>query len=141
MAICGARSRCVYVSSLPVACSPSCLLENLSLASQARWLPPRLMVPDGLVLISQARIREAASRQAMPGGPKVEGDAERRMRELYEERLREYGDLAKGDEEGDMEIRWVEPMALWSMREGGVPRPTVLVGIVGSCHGVSDVEL
>ena len=47
----------------------------------------------------EARIREAASRQAMPGGPKVEGEAERRMRELYEERLREYGDLAAVDDE------------------------------------------
>ena len=48
----------------------------------------------------EARIREAASREAMPGAaPKVEGAAERRMRELYEERLREYGDLAALDEE------------------------------------------
>lgn len=50
---------------------------------------------------AQARIREAATRHTMPGGAKVEGEAERRMRELYEERLREYGDLAKGEEEED----------------------------------------
>lgn len=54
----------------------------------------------------EARIREAATRQAMPGGPKVEGEAERRMRELYEERLREYGDLAAADDEmGDERYR------------------------------------
>lgn len=55
----------------------------------------------------ETRIREAAARQAMPGAPeaKVEGEAERRMRELYEERLREYGDLATGDEEKDEEVR------------------------------------
>lgn len=56
----------------------------------------------------QARIREAAAMQTVPGGgaggAKREGEAERRMRELYEERLREYGDLAvvddtKGDED------------------------------------------
>lgn len=47
----------------------------------------------------QARIREAAARQNMPGGSKTEGEAERRMRELYEERLLEYGDLAKNDDE------------------------------------------
>lgn len=57
----------------------------------------------------EARIREAATRQSMPGGAKVEGEAERRMRELYEERLREYGDLAavddeKGDERYDSKI-------------------------------------
>lgn len=49
----------------------------------------------------EARIREAATRQAMPGATAVkkEGEAERRMRELYEERLQEYGDLAAVDEE------------------------------------------
>lgn len=54
----------------------------------------------------EARVREAAARQALPGGgsvdgKKVEGEAERRMRELYEERLREYGDLATGEEAED----------------------------------------
>lgn len=58
----------------------------------------------------EARVREAAARQTMPGagagaGGKPEGEAERRMRELYEERLREYGDLATGDDEKEEEER------------------------------------
>ncbi|CAM9196041.1 unnamed protein product [Discosporangium mesarthrocarpum] len=54
----------------------------------------------------ESRIREAAARQSMPGkgGGKVEGEAERRMRELYEERLMEYGELATNDDE-DIENR------------------------------------
>lgn len=56
----------------------------------------------------EARIRDAAARQAMPGGPpveKVESEAERRMRELYEERLKEYGELATVDGEKEEEDR------------------------------------
>lgn len=56
----------------------------------------------------EARVREAAARQALPGGgKKVEGEAERRMRELYEERLREYGGLATGEDEDEDENRCV----------------------------------
>lgn len=56
----------------------------------------------------EARIRDAAARQAMPGAPpvdKTETEAERRMRELYEERLKEYGELAAvdGEKEEDEE--------------------------------------
>lgn len=49
----------------------------------------------------EARIRDAAARQAMPGAQaaKVESEAERRMRELYEERLKEYGELAAAEAE------------------------------------------
>ncbi|CAM9748549.1 unnamed protein product, partial [Sphacelaria rigidula] len=51
----------------------------------------------------QARIREGAARAAMPSDKhQGEGEAERRMRELYEERLREYGELAAvEDEQGE----------------------------------------
>lgn len=61
-----------------------------------------------VLLAVQARIREAAAMQAMPGGAaaKPEGEAERRMRELYEERLREYGDLAIVDDEKGDEDRY-----------------------------------
>ena len=57
----------------------------------------------------EARIRDAAARQAMPGAPvaKVESEAERRMRELYEERLKEYGELATVDGEKEEEERRV----------------------------------
>lgn len=57
----------------------------------------------------EARVREAAARQAMPGGAPaaVEGVGERRMRELYEERLREYGDLATVEDEQGEEERCV----------------------------------
>lgn len=77
---------------------------------------PETMDPDQEAQLRQqkemqrleARIRDAAARQAMPGAPteKVESEPERRMRELYEERLREYGDLA-GDEEKEEEERYV----------------------------------
>lgn len=59
----------------------------------------------------EARVREAAARQAMPGAAPAaaaaEGVGERRMRELYEERLREYGDLATVEDEQGEEERWV----------------------------------
>lgn len=50
----------------------------------------------------QARIREGAARVAMPNS-KAEGEAERRMRELYEERLQEYGELAAVEEKEEDE--------------------------------------
>lgn len=57
----------------------------------------------------EARVREAAARQAMPGAAPAaaEGVGERRMRELYEERLREYGDLATVEDEQGEEERCV----------------------------------
>lgn len=57
----------------------------------------------------EARIRDAAARQAMPGAPaaKAESEAERRMRELYEERLKEYGELATVDGDKEEEERRV----------------------------------
>ena len=64
----------------------------------------------------EARVREAAARQALPGAKKVEGEAERRMRELYEERLREYGDLATGEEEDADENRCVRVCACVCVR-------------------------
>ena len=64
------------------------------------------------MLAMQARIREGAARAAMPN-EKGEGEAERRMRELYEERLREYGELAAVEDEMGDDARYLRCSFCW----------------------------